>query len=250
LIKPFPVTNYSASLIEKKALTTESDVILNPLDSETESILNEYHQNTLQLFTNTFRQYYSTRDSHRTCTQLPFSDIPIGSAEVDPSGDSLLSSLRNARSKLVLRSPFVALSGHKDVFKTAGELASTSPLVIPIEADHIPSVLVEDIRGRKLKLSSYALDFFKFGSKKLLVNENGLKENVAWELLSYWVKFLGEFYKFPLFNQPELNRVKELLEYLSGTPEQKDKYKKKKEGGAEPKPGFLRKFIRFNVSQQ
>jgi len=255
LIKPFPITNYSASLIENGVLSTESDVILSPLDPKTEEILNSYHLQSLELFTNTFRKSYSAQEPHRSTTWLPFSEIPIGTQNGSSieSGDSssLLGSLRDSRSNLILRSPFVALSGHYDRFRSAGELATTSPLVIPIEADHIPSVVIEDIRGRRLKLSSYALDFFKFGSKKLLVNENGLKENVAWELLRYWVSFLGDLYSFPLFNSPELIRVKELLEFLAGTPSQKDKYKKKKEtsGGAEPKPGFLLKFQRFNISQ-
>jgi len=205
LIRPVPVSHYTAKLVRSDFT---SSVVLQPLGGHAKSVLDAFQNQTLDLFVQTFRKVYDGRANVDT-NRLPFSAVLIGTDSLDGRQDSLVSFLKQNQANIILRSPFYALSGLGDKFESASELATTSALHIPICADHIPVISLKDVRGRTLQFSSYALDFFKFTSKKLLVSENGFKESAVWELLKNWDTLLESLSKFNSSVKPLLGDIHE-----------------------------------------
>jgi len=196
IIEPVPVTNLMSSMADKeKDLQSQAMIVLPTFDEQLQTVLDAFQQKTLDLFVVSLRKLYASFGVRESARCLPFSDIRVG-ASVNgfscPSGDNLIATLQKEAIPVVVRSPFVALSGHFDYFKSAQELAATSVSHIPVEANHIPSLSICDVRGRTLKLSSYAMDFFRIGKKTSLVSENGLRESTAWTLLKKWVDNLSK----------------------------------------------------------
>jgi len=236
IFRPIPVTSYLASLITQ---TDESSslIVLPKMKENHSELLKEYNRNVIKHFV---KCTLSAHEINNTVSEyeniLPYSDISIGSNNNNEelnnnnsNNNTLLNQLKESSSKLVIRSPFVALSGHNDEFETAQELADTCNLALPIELDQIPSSTLQDIRGNHMRLNAYAWDFLKHGNRKSLVHENGFKEANAWELIRDWDEILEK-----------------LTTYLSVLPKDDDRVKRVRLLFDFLRTDFHDKFERFN----
>merc|ERR1712137_576539 len=225
VFRPIPVTAYLASHNSQVDEEANSLIVLPELKPEHVALLASYNRQIIQQFVKCLLAAHEMED---TTTQqqssLPFSEVPVGCspaefAEIIKSKpDSLVGKLNETARKIIIRSPFVSLSGHSDEFNSAQELADTCNLSLPIDIDQIPASSVQDIRGRYLRLNAYAWDFLKHGKRKLLVHENGFKEANAWELIRDWAEILQKLSLYltgpPKANDDRLKRVGQLFEFL------------------------------------
>ena len=190
VIKPVPIPHYLNSLLKYKDIQVTSSVILPDLSDDLCAVLQRFNDNILKEFVYCYYSYHNNQPINTDSDNLlPFSDVvfkPSNPIEPDLEDETLVTSLRKTSKRVVLRSPFVALSGLFDEFNSPQELADTCKLHIPIEVDQIPSIIIQDVRGATLPLNAYASDFLKYGKRSLVVFENGIREKTAWELLNGW----------------------------------------------------------------
>ena len=85
-----------------------------------------------------------------------------------------------------LRSPFVALSGYQDNFKTFGELCDTVREDVHLDLSMFP---VLDV-GTNVYLNAYLLDFYRHGQTSLLERDNKIPHTEHWQLLYDFMFFL------------------------------------------------------------
>merc|ERR1712130_279822 len=221
IFRPIPVTPYMASFIRKDE-DNNSLIVLPDLQPAHGALLRNFNQQILNQFVNCILSAHEIQGTELGQSHiLPFSRQTPKSAAVEGqsgAGDSLVGTLQQRARKLIVRSPFVGLSGHLDQFQTGRELADTCNLSLPIEFDQIPTQIIQDIRGRVLHLNAYASDFLKHGNRKLLVDENGFKEANAWELIHDWDEILnklkGYLSALPSQDDDRLKRVSQLFEFL------------------------------------
>jgi len=221
IFRPIPVTPYMASFIRKDE-DNNSLIVLPDLQPAHGALLRNFNQQILNQFVNCILSAHEIQGTELGQSHiLPFSRQTPKSAAVEGqsgAGDSLVGTLQQRARKLIVRSPFVGLSGHLDQFQTGQELADTCNLSLPIEFDQIPTQIIQDIRGRVLHLNAYASDFLKHGNRKLLVDENGFKEANAWELIHDWDEILnklkGYLSALPSQDDDRLKRVSQLFEFL------------------------------------
>lgn len=240
IFRPIPVTPYLASLIKQSELDANSLIVLPSLHDNHQSLLQSYNSQIIQQFVKCILAAHEIHDdeeeeeassdennnsSSSRRAVLPFSGIFVGCKSnyfnenvLSKFPDSLTSKLHKSTRKVVIRSPFVALSGHSDEFQSAQELTDTCNLSLPIDIDQIPAFSVQDIRGRNLHLNAYAWDFLKHGKRQLLVHENGFKEANAWELIRDWSEILQKLSTYltslPTSDDDRLKRVCQLFEFL------------------------------------
>ncbi|XP_077209760.1 putative ATP-dependent RNA helicase DDX60 isoform X2 [Paroedura picta] len=115
---------------------------------------------------------------------LPLSKLAFTGRTCEDS--DLASHLIESTKRITAISPFACLSGvvdqdlfsihnvNKAVLRTVGVGASNAPVIWIEKYDSI---------GRKMPLNAYALDFYKHGSLKALIEDNGLNRGDAYNIL-------------------------------------------------------------------
>ncbi|KAF7974023.1 hypothetical protein HWV62_13539 [Athelia sp. TMB] len=177
-------TGDNIKLITQKS---PSVVVLPPLPKVARDVLLAHDEEILRVFTgyvSTFAQQYA--DKLGSDTTLPLSGD-------DLSGDEAVSTpfrqhLRAVAIPVVARSPFVANSGHSEVYHSVSELARTSRSGLHLNESVIPSTAhitakPGDPGSDTFALNAYLLDFYTHGQKQALDKANGIRPGEIWFLL-------------------------------------------------------------------
>ncbi|KAJ6117110.1 hypothetical protein N7512_006835 [Penicillium capsulatum] len=158
---------------EKRA---SSVVVLPPLPKKAARVLQEHNDRVLDIYTgyvSTFiEQHVKNRDD---C--LPYSRIKCGGED---SADQIGLPQSNSISPRIT-SPFYALSGHIDKWKSVSDLCETVRSEVWLEASVVPFV---DTSEESEPLNAYLYDFFKHGNVQQLERANGVRRSDMWFLLN------------------------------------------------------------------
>lgn len=146
------------------------------LPTEAEDLLIRHNNETLQIFkayASTFIDQYLGNAPDRS---LPFTGIAVGGDK--PRIIHLPGDLPPTK----LRSPFSALSGHSDDFKSIHELCSNIRSGVFLEEAAVPYIPIwpHDVTT---PFNSYIYDFLKNGDYVALTRDNKIKEGNVWFLL-------------------------------------------------------------------
>jgi superfamily II RNA helicase len=161
---------------EKVVKPSSSMVFLPPLPEEAAQVLNEHGQQTLDIFS-TYVRTFVDQHVEKADDVLPLTARKVGSVDSASSlGEVSLPSTK-------IRSPFVALSGHTDNFKSISELCRSVRSGVFLEESAIPHVamLSQDLDQ---PLNAYLVDFFKHGDVKTLEKANGIRRGDVWFMLN------------------------------------------------------------------
>ncbi|OTA76381.1 hypothetical protein M434DRAFT_402525 [Hypoxylon sp. CO27-5] len=150
-------------------------VLLPGLPKTAIRVLRAHNQETLTIFHNYVRTYTSQHLSDTPDVQLPFTEH-----KVEPSAPCDMSNILPSLSRTVVRSPFAALSGFTDEFKTIGELCDTVRAGVFLEESAIPYIPIAPHETNGVPWNAYIYDFFKHGDMSALVRDNGIKGGDVW----------------------------------------------------------------------
>ncbi|CAG9999568.1 unnamed protein product [Clonostachys byssicola] len=162
-----------------ESLHRSSSVVFLPrLPVSAEKLLLEHNAETLKIF----RGYVSSYISHNLADQpdctLPFSGRVVGDANT-PRQPIFFAS---GKPPTTIRSPFVALSGFDDTFRSIHDLCSTVRGGVFLEESAIPYIPVWP-RETDTEHNAYLYDFYKHASMSVLVRDNRIKDGDVWFLL-------------------------------------------------------------------
>jgi ATP-dependent RNA helicase DDX60 len=156
---------------------SSSIVFLPDLPKAAEQILRAHNDETLQIY----RTYVATFvDQH---LKDPDNVLPLTELNVGPVGEIELPQIPGSSEPVRLRSPFVALSGHGDDFKTIHDLCTTVRGGVFLEENVIPCVTLYPEES-DVPLNAYLLDFFKHGDIKQLELANKIRPGTVWFVLN------------------------------------------------------------------
>jgi superfamily II DNA or RNA helicase len=163
---------------EKVVKPSSSMVFLPPLPEEAAQVLNEHGQQTLDIFS-TYVRTFVDQHVQEADDVLPLTARQVGSPSIDSASGLGEVSLPSTK----IRSPFVALSGHTDNFKSISELCRSVRSGVFLEESAIPHVamLSQDLDQ---PLNAYLVDFFKHGDVKTLEKANGIRRGDVWFMLN------------------------------------------------------------------
>ncbi|CAI6100134.1 unnamed protein product [Clonostachys chloroleuca] len=161
-----------------ESLHRSSSVVFLPrLPASAEKLLLEHNAETLRIF----RGYVSSYISHNLANQpdctLPFSGRAVGAANTPRQPV-----FAPGKPPATIRSPFVALSGFDDTFKSIHDLCSTVRGGVFLEESAIPYIPVWP-RETATEHNAYLYDFYKHASMSVLVRDNRIKDGDVWFLL-------------------------------------------------------------------
>ncbi|KAL7824021.1 P-loop containing nucleoside triphosphate hydrolase protein [Trichoderma gracile] len=153
--------------------TSSSVIFLPPLPKEAERLLIQHNQETLSIFKNYVKSYVSHSLANTRDRTLPFTQTVVGRDEPIHwvSADSGAAGM--------VRSPFVALSGIGDDFKTIHELCQTVRGDVFLEESAIPTIPIWP-HDTSQEFNAYLYDFYKHGSMLVLVRDNGIRRGDVW----------------------------------------------------------------------
>ncbi|XP_029336518.1 probable ATP-dependent RNA helicase DDX60 isoform X3 [Mus caroli] len=172
-----------AKIYEVNPKFYQSKVFLDDLPEDFSHALLEYNMQVTEDFAS-FLLMVSRLADMKQEYQLSLSKIEFTGKECEDS--PLVSHLMNCKEGRVAVSPFVCLSGNFDVdllspgvpnhviLHTIGINHAQAPVLWPHQLDS---------QGRKMPLNAYALDFYKHGSLIGLVQDNGMHQGEAYNLL-------------------------------------------------------------------
>ncbi|KAI1820932.1 hypothetical protein F4861DRAFT_32189 [Xylaria intraflava] len=146
------------------------------LPKEAEDLLIRHNNETLSIFktyASTFVDQYLIDSPDRS---LPLTGIAVGGEQ------SRILHLPGDLPPTKLRSPFVALSGHSDDFKSIHELCTNIRSGIFLEESVVPYITIWP-HDHAAPLNSYIYDFFKHGDFIALTRDNKIKKGDVWFLL-------------------------------------------------------------------
>jgi len=169
----------------KKGTTTirsPSKVFLDKLPSEAAEALNQFNQRALHVFSQ-YLVSFATHASLGKDNKLPFSGVLIEHKPFESPNGSLLDHLQKQAIRYKARSPFVAISGLGDTFRSIYELIYSVHREIYLDGNAVPIVEDVDWRGEPLEVNAYILDFYNHGQQKPLSVANGIREGDVWYLL-------------------------------------------------------------------
>jgi ATP-dependent RNA helicase DDX60 len=162
--------------IEEVVKRSPSIVFLPPLPAEAEEALHTHNDETLEIF----RTYVKTfADQHLANTQdnkLPLTQLQIGPASLDQPSKSLSKAIHPPT---IIRSPFVALSGHSDTFASINDLCSTVRSGVFLEEAVVPYLPIYPSEA-SIPLNAYLYDFYKHGDVKALDEANRIRAGDVW----------------------------------------------------------------------
>jgi len=171
---------------------TPSVVLLDALPEKAQTLVRQHNDRVLAIFTDYVRSYtrleLRAKIASGVCA-LPLSGLKFSESQTAlplTQPPSIANALKKDAESVEVRSPFVALSGNVDSFKSAHELVNTVHSDIYLEDTQLPLCENLNARATPMKLSAYALDFFKHGQYQLLLRDNKLRDGYTWELLHEW----------------------------------------------------------------
>ena len=164
-----------------------SVIVLPPLPKPVLDVLEEHNSVILRVFTG-YAWTYASQNPEKLGSDdvLPLSEIQVVSSA--PLGDEFYQRLRSTASAVVVRSAFVATSGHIDSFTSVGELCREARRGLHMNEHAIPSMdsILADSES-PFKLNAYLLDFYTHGQVESLVYANGIRRGDVWYFLKDFV---------------------------------------------------------------
>lgn len=164
-----------------------SMVYLPPMPKAALSTLETHNANTLSIYT-TYVKTFAEQYVKGAETTLPLTQFSANSPDANSAASDL--SFLPSLPAPTARSPFVALSGHGDVFPTISDLCTSSRAGIFLESALIPHISLHPTETRQ-PLNAYLLDFFAHGSVKALEAANGIRREDVWFVLNDFSLVLG-----------------------------------------------------------
>ena len=190
--------------------TSASMVILPPLLEDARRVLVAHEEEILRIFTGYALTYGSERSAELgPDTRLPLSGTELGGTPTSHVAGRFETWLRQTTSRVVVRSLFVANSGHGDRFESVTDLARTARRGLSLNENAIPSFAPifatsrqAELRGNGNKqkkprsehphpkphahgfaLNAYILDFYTHGQVGSLSEANAIRRGEVWFLL-------------------------------------------------------------------
>lgn len=160
---------------EEELRKSPSMVFLPRLPEEAEKLLIEHNSETLSVFKSYVHSYISHSLGDKPDRTLPFTQTIVGQEK--PATGNFLDSPTTS-----IRSPFAALSGFTDDFKSIRELCSSVRSDVFLEESAIPYIPIWP-HDTKTELNAYIYDFYKHNSMDVLVRDNHIKPGEVWFLL-------------------------------------------------------------------
>jgi hypothetical protein len=161
-----------------------SKVILPPLNNKARAALSKHEKQILEIFTS----YASTFATHSSThlgddDELPLSKLKYAGSD-EKVGGTFQRYLKENSTPVLVRSLFVANSGHGDVFHSISELATTSRSGIHLNEHATPSMgrFIASRDGSKgsFALNAYIYDFYMHGQVSTLAAANGIRRGDIW----------------------------------------------------------------------
>ncbi|KAF2968035.1 hypothetical protein GQX73_g5541 [Xylaria multiplex] len=162
--------------LDTKARADSGSFSLPRLPKEAEDLLIRHNNETLDIFKAYASTYIDQYLDDTPDRKLPFTGIAVGGEK--PRILHLPSDLPPTK----LRSPFSALSGHSDDFKSIHELCSNIRSGVFLEESAVPYIPIWP-HDLATPLNSYIYDFLKHGDYVALKRDNRIKEGDVWFLL-------------------------------------------------------------------
>lgn len=144
-----------------------SVVFLPRLSTNAEKMLMKHNAETLSIFKGYVNSFISHNLADKPDRTLPFTKVAVGQPDAATAPPASI------------RSPFVALSGFGDEFKTIHELCSTVRGDVFLEESTIPYVPIWP-HDTDEETNAYIYDFWKHGDMKVLVKDNMIKGSEVW----------------------------------------------------------------------
>lgn len=172
-----------------RQMKSPSKVILPPLDDRAQSVLMDHEKEILGIFTS----YAFTFANHNSKylgedNELPLSKLKFAGSEGGVEGE-LQQYLEECSKPVIVRSSFVASSGHGDVFESISELAATARSGIYINEHATPSMERFSPGQHGFELNAYVYDFYMHGQVSTLAAVNGIRPGDVWyELFFHLVR--------------------------------------------------------------
>lgn len=151
-----------------------SVIILPRLPEEAQSILEGHNKETLEIFRLYVSTFVKQHLSQTPDVQLPFTGKKVQPQQTD-DGSSMIEQLPPTK----LRSPFAALSGFTDDFKSIQELCETVRSGVFLEESAVPYIRIYPT-DTATPWNAYIYDFFKHGDLTALVRDNLIKRGDVW----------------------------------------------------------------------
>jgi hypothetical protein len=164
-----------------------SMVVLPPLPEAVRNVLIEHDAEILRIFEG-YALAFATKSAGEMGVDdvLPLSKIRYCGTDVDSSSE-FRKHLKNNAIPVIVRSSFVANSGHGDSFANVFELMQTSRSGINLNAHAIPSMshLTRSSIDKQDEhmLNAYILDFYIHGQVSTLAHANGIRRGDIWYFL-------------------------------------------------------------------
>ena len=146
---------------------------LPALDKDVKEILDKCNEHTMSLFMSHLK--HIAKDPTRKEPMLPYSKIVLPGWKSDTLDTSGL-----------IRSPFFTIRGLDDSFETTNEIVANAAPDLNADFNLLPISINE-----MTPLNSYALDFYRHGAFKTIVNTNCMKDSDAWQSLKDWSLLLA-----------------------------------------------------------
>lgn len=180
-----PIYTSKENLEEILRMTkSASKVILPDLNNKTRTVLSEHEKQILDIFTS-YAFAFATHNSTNLGEddELPLSKLRYTGSR-DGVGGAFEQYLEQSTIPVVVRSLFVANSGHGDVFCSISELAATSRSGIHFNEHAIPSmerfIVSRKNHKRGFALNAYIYDFYIHGQVSTLAAANGIRRGDIW----------------------------------------------------------------------
>jgi len=167
-----------------RSTKSASKVILPPLDERARTVLADHEKQILDIFTS----YASTFANHNSAHLGEDDELPLSKLKYAGSGEgaggAFQQYLEQSSTPVIVRSLFVANSGHGDVFRSISELAATSRSGIYFNEHATPSMerFIVSREGKKggFALNAYIYDFYMHGQVSTLAIANGIRRGDVW----------------------------------------------------------------------
>ncbi|KAJ2991681.1 hypothetical protein NUW58_g2432 [Xylaria curta] len=156
---------------------TDSGLLILPrLPAEAENLLIRHNDETLEIFKTYASTYIDQYLDNVPDRHLPLTGIAVGGEKARTLH------LPGDLPPTKLRSPFSALSGHTDDFKSIRELCANVRSGVFLEESAVPYIPIwpYDLAA---PLNSYIYDFLKHGDYIALTRDNKIKQGDVWFLL-------------------------------------------------------------------
>ncbi|KAJ8123634.1 hypothetical protein ONZ43_g463 [Nemania bipapillata] len=160
----------------EKEYTDSSAFLLPRLPQDAEDLLIRHNAETLDIFKTYASTYIDQYLADAPDHHLPLTGIAVGGEQ------SRMIDLHSDFTPTKLRSPFSALSGHTDDFKSIHELCTDIRSGVFLEESAIPYIPIWP-HDLSVPLNSYIYDFLKHGDYAALTRDNKIKQGDVWFLL-------------------------------------------------------------------